>query len=135
MNVILICPEHRPAAKVFQRIRPLALLPVMGRPLLDHAFEHLAGRGVREVLVLASDRPSKIRAAIREGEVWGLKVHFMATTHEFGEGEAATIHSAHFEGGRRPLILTLDQCAGLPMEQLWRFSSGTDQPALVASIS
>lgn len=124
MNVILICPENRPAAKVFHRVRPLALLPVMGRPLIDHAFEHLSGRGVREILVLASDRPSQVRAAIREGEVWGIKAHFMATTHELGEGEACTLHADHFGEGERPLVLTLDQCVGLPMDQLWRFSSG-----------
>jgi hypothetical protein len=124
MNVILICPEHRPAAKVFHRVRPLALLPVMGRPLLDHAFEHLAGRGVTEVLVLAADRPSQVRAAIRDGEVWGLKIHFMATTHELGEGEAYALHAGHFGEGDRPLILTLDHCAGLPVDQLWRFSTG-----------
>jgi hypothetical protein len=124
MNVILICPENRPAAKVFQRVRPLALLPVLGRPLLDHAFEHLAGRGVREILVLASDRPSQIRSAIREGEVWGIKIDFLATTHELGEGEAGTLHATHFTNGERPVVLTLDQATGLPMDQLFRFSSG-----------
>jgi len=124
MNVILICPENRPAAKVFQRVRPLALLPVLGRPLLDHALEHLAGRGAKEVLVLASDRPSQIRSAIRDGEVWGLKIDFLATTHELGEGEAGTLHSAHFTNGERPVVLTLDQATGLPMDQLFRFSSG-----------
>lgn len=124
MKVILICPEHRPAAKVFQRLRPLALLPVMGRPLIDHAFEHLAGRGVSEVLVLAADRPSRVRVAIRGGEVWGLTVDFMATTHELGKGEAYALHAGHFGEGDRPVILTLDQCAGLPVDQLWRFSSG-----------
>ncbi len=124
MNVILICPESRPAAKVFQRVRPLALLPVLGRPLIDHAFEHLAGQGVREILVLASDRPSQLRAAIQSGEVWGLKVSLMATTHELGEGEAGNLHSSHFSDGTAPRILPLDQATGLPLEHLWRFSSG-----------
>ena len=48
MKAILICPEHRTAGGIFHRMQPLALMPVMGRSLLDHALTSLKKQGVQK---------------------------------------------------------------------------------------
>jgi dTDP-glucose pyrophosphorylase len=112
MNVILICPEHRPDAGIYQRMRPLALMPVLGRTLLDHAFAHLADRGATEVLVLTSDRPEQIRSAVKAGAVWGLKINVMPTSSEPSKEDALQFYGADFSVAGVPSVIVLDAIPG-----------------------
>ena len=119
MNVILICPEHRADAGIYQRMRPLALMPVLGRTLLDHALAHLADRGAKEVLVLASDRPEQIRSAVKAGAVWGLKINVMPTSSEPSKEDALQFYGADFSAAGVPSVIVLDAIPGAASRPLW----------------
>jgi glucose-1-phosphate thymidylyltransferase len=82
MNAVLICPDHREAAGFARRMKPLALLPIMGRALLDLWLEKLASEGVKQVTLLAADRPDQIRHAIGNGGRWGLKITVIPVASE-----------------------------------------------------
>ena len=88
MNALLICPSEHPGAAFFSRRSPLALVPVLGRTTLDHAMMDLANRGAKTVLVLATDRPEQIRAALCEGNPWGVQVEVIAESQELSVNEA-----------------------------------------------
>jgi len=53
---------------------PLPLLPVGGKPLLQHWCERLVEAGVRDVLLLLSHLPEKTRAFVGDGSRWGLRI-------------------------------------------------------------
>ncbi|MEI8288848.1 MAG: hypothetical protein WCH99_05200 [Verrucomicrobiota bacterium] len=88
MKAIVICPDRRTETAFLARKLPLALVPVLGPSLLSHWLTQLADEGVKEVTVLASDRPDQVRAAIGRGERWGLKIEVRAEPMEISATEA-----------------------------------------------
>lgn len=78
MNTVLIC-DAAPGGKGFFRPRvPAALVPVFGRISIDRALEQIHREGGTEVIVLASDRPHLVRAALASGSHWGMRVQVEA---------------------------------------------------------
>ena len=61
-RVLLICPDPSPALTAVTGGLPLALATFLGKPLIEHALDGLARNGASHVRILASDRPSDIRA-------------------------------------------------------------------------
>lgn len=92
MKAIVICPADRTAVGFLARQRPLALVPVLGRSLLDLTLADLAHRGARQVLVLAADRPELVRAAVGGGEAWGVTAVVQPVPRELSVGEARARH-------------------------------------------
>ena len=88
MKAIVICPDRRANVAFLARKTPLALVPVLGPSVLSHWLAHLAGHGIKEVTLLASDRPDQIRAAAGNGERWGLKIEVVAEAREHSVDEA-----------------------------------------------
>jgi len=125
MKALLICPEHRPTGGVFQRMKPLALMPILGRSLLDHHLAALKQEGYSDVLVLASDRPELIRKAVGAGQAWGLVVEVIATPTELAADVAEMQFSQRSAGQARPLVRVLDRLPGLNESPLWRTNLGT----------
>ena len=72
-SIVLICPGERPAVHALAQSAPLALVPILGKTLLEHWLDHLADGGVRHVCLLASDRPKQVRAWLGDGLRWELK--------------------------------------------------------------
>jgi glucose-1-phosphate thymidylyltransferase len=88
MKSLLIFPAERPAVAALAEATPLALLPVMGKPLAAYWLEHLADLGIREVRLLAADRPDQVRAAVGHGARWGLVVEVIPALRELTVAEA-----------------------------------------------
>jgi len=124
MNAILICPEHRPLGGQFHRMKPLALMPVLGRSLIEHALAKLARNGFRDVVVLASDRPGHIRQTVRDGSAWGLRVRVQPVSVEPNVQLAALEWTHEFADGKVDTVIVLDRCALADAETLWQSSEG-----------
>jgi lipopolysaccharide/colanic/teichoic acid biosynthesis glycosyltransferase len=99
-------------------MKPLALMPILGRTLLDHTLGHLAREGFSQVVILSSDRPEMIRECVGNGATWGLKTEVVATSHEMSIEEAELQFAARFE--TRPQVVMMDRLPGDSPSQLWR---------------
>ncbi|MBL9127278.1 MAG: hypothetical protein JNL97_06515 [Verrucomicrobiales bacterium] len=109
MNAILICPADRPDTSFLARSQPLALVPILGRPILDLWLAEVAARGARTVRVLAADRPDQIRRYVRKGEAWGIKVEVVPEQRESTVDEARSRHASFgTPSDEPPLVATLD---------------------------
>jgi hypothetical protein len=106
MRALLICPSDRTSLAFLSRERPLALLPVLGRSVLDLWLTELATRGARRVTLLAADRPEQIRRAVGKGERWGLEIEIVPETREVSPDEARARYQV--EGSGRWLRAPLD---------------------------
>jgi hypothetical protein len=120
MNAILICPDKREAASFARRIKPLALLPLMGRSLLDLWLEKLASDGVKNVTLLAADRPDQIRRAVGNGGRWGIKLTIIPVALEPEVAEARALFASDTE----TRVLKLDTLPTLPGKPLWDSTEG-----------
>lgn len=115
MDALLICPSDRSSLDALTRRDPLALAPVLGRRMLDLALSDLAGRGYREVAILAADRPQQIREAVGRGEAWGLKAEVFPEPRESTVAEAA----ARFPKVAPESIFSADRFPGAGSGPLW----------------
>ena len=74
------------------RMRPLtdtipkALIPVAGRPFVDHQLAWLAGHGVTDVVLSIGYRGDMLRAHVGDGARYGLRVRYV------DEGERPARH-------------------------------------------
>lgn len=76
------------------RLRPLtwrtpkALVPVLGRPLLDHLLVHLREHGIDRVTLALTQRNAAIREAFGDGERLGISVDYAYEDTPLGSGGA-----------------------------------------------
>ena len=118
MNALIICPSTRPAVAVLAETAPLAIVPLLGKCLLEYWLEELEGRGVREVHILAADRPREIAAFVGDGARWGIQVVVEAEGHESSAEEAVARHCKC--GRERPdLTVVMDHLPRGPGKSLF----------------
>jgi len=108
MNAIVICPADRPEVAFLAQSQPLALLPVLGRSLLDLWLSDLAARGARRILVLATDRPDSVRRFVGKGERWGISVEVAPEQRELTPEEALNRHAESGSATQTPQAVVLD---------------------------
>ena len=109
-RVLLICPDQRPALESLTGGVPLALACYLGKPLIEHALDGLVRQGVTHVRILASDRPSEVRAYVMQGTAWGLAVEVSPEPAELTPAAAAAKHAAF----QPDATLTLDSLPQAP---------------------
>ena len=109
-RVVLICPDQRLALEDLTGGVTIALAIYLGKPLIEHAFDGLARSGVTDVLLLASDRPSDIRAYVGDGSAWGIQVRISPESSELTPADAAARHTS-FE---HDAVLTLESLPQAP---------------------
>lgn len=71
------------ADRIGQELEPLnertcvALLPVVGKPVLEHTLEALVAAGVREAVVALSPFADEVRAVLGDGSRWGMRLDYV----------------------------------------------------------
>jgi len=55
---------------------PKVMIPVAGRPILEHHVRHLADAGIREIYVNLHHLPRKIKAYFGDGRKWGVRITY-----------------------------------------------------------
>ena len=122
MKALVICPDRRPETAFLARKSPLALVRVLGPSLLSLWLTHLADRGAKRVIILASDRPDQVRAVVGYGERWGLKIELSAEPAELTVDQARTRFQTSREGwlpGPDDIVVA-DHLPGLPERPLFQ---------------
>jgi NDP-sugar pyrophosphorylase family protein len=125
MKALLICPGDRGTVTALAEPAPLCNLLILGKSLIEYWLEHLASRGAREVLVLASDRPEQVSTLVGTGSRWGLQV---AVTPELRELTAAEALNQHRQGegwmSAPDLVNTMDYLPGFSAHLLFKSYQG-----------
>src|SRR5206468_1279737 len=67
---------------------PLAAVPLLGQSLLEYWLTELACSGIKQVVILADDRPEELRAIVGKGARWGLTVEVIAESRELTPSQA-----------------------------------------------
>ncbi len=86
------------------RMRPLTantpkpLLPVGGKPFLEHTLEALAGVGVKQVVVIIGWRARRVKEVFGHGERWGLQVEYVEQPERSGTAAAVGLAEGRVKG-------------------------------------
>lgn len=76
------------------RMRPLTanipkpLLPVAGRPFLEHNIEALKEAGIRDIIMLVGWRAQRIREHFGDGKAFGVKIEYVDQKERLGTAHA-----------------------------------------------
>ncbi|MDM8546547.1 sugar transferase [Candidatus Venteria ishoeyi] len=82
MQAILIADGLGESLKPLTEQQPLALLPVVSKPLIIHALEVIARAGLKDVLVVIGSEPEAFKQQLGDGQRWGLNL-----TYALSQGE------------------------------------------------
>jgi len=125
MKTLLICPADREALNLLTESAPLVNLPLLGQTLLEYWLTSLASSGVKQVSILASDRPDSISEIAGHGARWGIQVEVIRELRELAPSQAALRYSDRMgsDSGQNSIVV-LDHFPGRPEHSL--FSSVTD---------
>lgn len=76
------------------RLRPLTdetpkpLLPIKGKPILQHAIEHLKRRGITRIVLSIGFEGEKIKSYFQDGKEFGVSITYSIETEPLGTGGA-----------------------------------------------
>ena len=88
MKALLICPTDRGNFNLVTELSPLATIPLLGQSLLEYWLSYLALSGVKDVSILASDRPELTAKIIGNGARWGINAGVISETRELTPAQA-----------------------------------------------
>lgn len=113
--------------------RPKPLLPIQGKPILEHTLALLRRHGVTEVLINLYHCPAAIPAHCGDGRAWGLRITYAVEPELRGTAGAVK----HFEaavGAEEFLVMYGDNYYDLDLTPLLRFHTTTAGVATVGLI-
>jgi len=64
------------------RLRPLTdempkvMIPIAGKPILEHHVEHMAGAGIQEIFINLHHLPERITSHFGDGRKWGVRIRY-----------------------------------------------------------
>jgi NDP-sugar pyrophosphorylase family protein len=111
MKAVLICPSGHPAFRLLAADRPLAAVPALGRGLVEYWMSHLACAGVKQAVILSSDRTEEVEKLVGDGSRWGVAAEVIDDARELSPEQAAE----KYEGSAS----VMDHFPGLPTHPLF----------------
>lgn len=97
---------------------PKPLVEVAGRPLVAHPLLQLRAAGVREVVLNLHHLAADVRAALGDGERFGLRLHYSEETELLDSGGG--VHRARVWLDETFLLLNADTIQDVPLGELVR---------------
>lgn len=107
------CPRRAMilAAGRGSRMRPLTdqcpkpLLPVAGKPLIEHHIERLAAAGYRELVINLSYLGEQIAEALGQGERWGISIRYSCEPQRLETGGGIYQALPWLSDGEQPFLV------------------------------
>lgn len=82
---------------------PKVMVPVGGRPLIEHTVEHLACQGIRDLVINLCYRPEVVRLHLGDGRRWGVTIRYSLEAEPLGT--AGGLRHARHLWGEGPLLV------------------------------
>lgn len=104
MKAVVLCAGHGTRLGELTREMPKPLLPVAGRPLVEHVLRNLARHGFDEIAVNLHYRPDLVRESLGDGSALGIRIAYSYEPELLGT--AGTLSSLHaFLGDGDPFLV------------------------------
>jgi N-acetyl-alpha-D-muramate 1-phosphate uridylyltransferase len=111
---------------------PKALVPILGEPFVFHQLRLLEAQGVRDVVYVIGFRGEQIRAAVGDGEAFGLAVSYVDEGTDL-HGTGGALRFAHDEARLESTFGVMYGDSYLPVDlgAVWAAFDSTQFPALM----
>lgn len=104
------------------RLRPLTenipkpLLPIKGKPIIEHAILNFKKHGITDVILSIGYRADLIKEYFGDGSKWGMKIEYCVEDEPLGTGGA--IRKAAEIAGERFLVINGDNLADFNWQEI-----------------
>jgi mannose-1-phosphate guanylyltransferase len=119
-----------------ERLRPLTdripkcMLPVAGRPILEHTIGWLARYGVAEIVINLCHLPHVVMNYLGDGSRWGVHITYSLEKQALGTAGGVKRVAGFFDG---PFLVWYgDNLSSCRLERLWQFHQDTGGMATIA---
>ena len=106
----------------------VALLPVVGKPVLEHTLEALAVAGLRRAVIAISPFADQVRATIGGGSRWGMRLDYVLTQGE--EEPEAVVARSQSRLANVLLLLRGDVLHGAAVAEFLQRTDGVAGPVI-----
>ena len=131
MKAVLLCAGEGTRLRPLTFARPKHLVPVAGRPVLDHVMDSLVDAGVREVVFVVAPHAPALREYIGDGGQWGVTVEFAVQDAPRGLADAVRC-AREYVAGERFIVYLGDDLLGDGVAQFVSgFAASDAQASLV----
>jgi len=113
-RAVLIDYQHDEALAPMVKTKPPCLLPVGGKPLIQHWCERLSAAGVKELELLLSNSPLKVRQFVGDGARWG----FTKTSYQYHPNLTTWLHVKKYLAEFRDGTTLVVNLSSLPISDL-----------------
>lgn len=129
------------AAGLGTRLKPLtdhmpkALVPVAGKPMLEHVINKLKSAGFDEIVINVHHFPGQIIDFLKENDNFGIQIHISDETELLLDTGGGIKKAASFFAGNEPfLIHNVDILSNVDLKALYDYhrTSGNDATLLVS---
>lgn len=97
---------------------PKPMIPVAGKPLLEHQIELAARHGFTEILIFVCYGASVIRAQLGDGSRWGLRIRYVIEKEPLGT--AGAVLAGYAELLPTFMVIYGDVMLNVDLERVWQ---------------
>ncbi|MCP5522234.1 MAG: NTP transferase domain-containing protein [Verrucomicrobiales bacterium] len=126
MKAVLLAAGKGTRMKHLTQEMPKPMLPVQGRPILEHILTGLIETGIREFFIVTKHCAEVVESHFGDGSKWGVRIEFGRQGDLDGTGKA--VEPARGFVGSEPFLLTYGDILVKPgtyRGMLERFAGGT----------
>ncbi len=95
--VILAAGEGQ-RLRPFTVTRPKVMLPVVGKPILEHLLNEIKAAGISEFIFIVGYCDKQVRSYFGGGEKWGVKIDYSEQRKQLGTADAIRMVSGVVKG-------------------------------------
>lgn len=88
LKAVVLCAGEGSRLRPLTYSKPKHLLPVAGKPLLDHVLSDLAAAGLHEVAFVVGYHSEAVQRYVGDGQQWGISATYITQEQPLGLGHA-----------------------------------------------
>jgi len=119
-RAVILCGGNGVQLRPFTYELPKALIPVKGRPLLEHTIDMLRDQGIRDIVLTVDYLGDKIEQHFGDGAKFGVKIQYVQLKKP--AGTAGSLSAVENVIGTQPFLLLYgDVLASIDYQELIEF--------------
>ncbi len=109
---------------------PKSMIPIQGRPLLEHTIMNLRDQDVREIIISLGYMGEKIKEYFGNGSKWGVNITYVAESEPLGTGGPLLLAKPYLN--EQFLMINGDNLFDMDLQDLFKFHSKNGNMVTIA---
>ncbi len=98
MKAVILAAGEGQRMRPLTATRPKVMLPVAGRPILEHLLNEVKAAGITEFVFIVGYCDKQVRSYFGSGEKWGVKIDYSEQRKQLGTADAIRMVSGVVDG-------------------------------------